>query len=304
MTGHATSGHPPLFAIRGQVVILDADIAAFFDRTVKSVNQVRARNAPRFPEDYAFQLSDKEWKDLKSRIVTASPDEGRVSQTVTSSQGGDTVPLNVGQVPVDPRGSQIVTSSVSKFKNTAPWAYTEYGFVMLAMSFRGPEADRIARVVTETFIAHRKGVLPAERVLQGADAPGRRNALRVRIMDMLDAIAAMPLPGGSSASDELRSSTAKALDRVRAWLDKPKLENVKLEAEISKLLAETRRAYAEIDKMDAETAHLWADTVLKRLDAVRQLRDMAAQIERDDLGELLEAQFDPAQAIAIPSDRA
>lgn len=290
MSDDDTPRRPPLFAIRGRAVILDADIAAFFDRTVASVNQSRARNAARFPEEYAFQLTDLEWENLRSQIVISSS-EGAVERVADKSADDQIL------------RSQIVTASLHGGRRTPPWAYTEHGFVMLAMGFRGEQADRIARIVTETFIAHRRGVLPAEPVLKGPDSARQRNGLRDRIIQMLDSIAAMPLPSGSSASDELKTSTAKALDRVRAWLDKPKLENVKLEAEISKLLAETRRAYAEIDKMDAETAHLWADTVLKRLDAVRQLRDMAAQIERDDLGDLLEAQFDPARAIAITSEQ-
>lgn len=261
MSSNADSpARPRLYGVRDQVVILDVDVAAFFERTVKSVNQTRSRNAARFPDDYAFQLSQDEWDFVRSQTVTAKRDAKR---------------------------------------RAAPWAYTEHDFVMLAMSFRGDQADRIARVVTDTFIAHRRGTLPNTPVLSGPDTAKRRNSLRAQIMDMMEGIASMPLPSGNSAIEELESSTAKALDRVRAWLDQPKLENAKVDAEIAKLAADTRKAYAEIEKMDAETANIWADTVLKRLTAVQQLRAMAAQIDRDDVGDVLEAQFDPAQAIMI-----
>jgi hypothetical protein len=45
---------------------LDADVAAIFDRTTSAVNQNWQRNARRFLDDYAFQLTDDEWANLKS----------------------------------------------------------------------------------------------------------------------------------------------------------------------------------------------------------------------------------------------
>ncbi|MBU2358110.1 MAG: hypothetical protein KKB02_04140, partial [Alphaproteobacteria bacterium] len=132
---------------------------------------------------------------------------------------------------------------------------------------------------------------------------GLRNSLRGQLSDMLSAIAAMPLPGGSTVLTELDQTTQAALGRVRAWLDQPGKQNTKLDAEIAKLAADTQRAYAEVRRTDAETANLWADTVLKRLDAVRQLRLMVQQIERDDLSGLLDASFgQPVPLNALPRD--
>lgn len=56
---------------------------------------------------------------------------------------------------------------------------------------------------------------------------------------------------------------------------------------------------ADIARMDAEAANIWADTILKRLDAVRQLREMASQLERDDLAERLSLGFDPTLAVTL-----
>lgn len=250
-----------IFWLRGQSVILDADVAAFFGRGTGAVNQNRQRNAGRFPEDYAFQLTEDEWTGLKSQFV------------ISSAHGG---------------------------RRKRPWAYTEQGFIMLATSFRGDTADRIARVVADTFVAYRRGELPAERVFVGPDAAVLRNSLRGRLGDMIDAIAAMPLPGGSSVMIELETTTQAALGRVKAWLSGPGKQNAKLDAEIAKLAADTHKAYAEVRKTDAETANLWADTVLKRLAAVRQLREMVHQIERDDLTQLLDSSFGQPQLIAPP----
>lgn len=252
-----------IFHLRGQPVILDADVAAIFDRTTGAVNQSRQRNAGRFLDDYAFQLTADEWANLKSQNVISSAHGGR-------------------------RGR--------------PWAYSEQGFIMLVTGFRGAAADRVARTVAETFVAYRRGELPAGRVFDGADAPELRQSLRTQLGQMLGAIAAMPLPGGSTVMTELDQATQSALGRVRAWLDQPGKENTKLDGEIAKLAADTQKAYAEIRRTDAETANLWADTVLKRLDAVRQLRAMVQQIERDDLSGMLDDSFGPARTLAsLPS---
>lgn len=255
-----------LCKVRGQVVILDRDVARFFDKSVKAVNQNRARNQMRFADGYAFELTDEEWRYLKSQTVTASGHGG--------NHGGNRKP---------------------------PWAYTEQGFLMLAMTFRGEKADRIARVIADSFVTQRRGEAQIEPVLIGPEAEKRRADLRGKLYDMIDAIAAMKVPGGSSVLDEAQDSTSRALARLRAWLDKPGIENTKLESEIALIAAQTQKAYAEVQKMDAETHNIWADTMLKRLEAVAQLREMAVQLDRDDLHRALEGQFDPDAAIDIPN---
>ncbi len=79
--------------VRGQKVILDADLAELYDVPTKVFNQAVKRNADRFPDDFMFQLSAPEWRNLKSQIVTssleASPKEALApnwSQLVTSSK--------------------------------------------------------------------------------------------------------------------------------------------------------------------------------------------------------------------------
>jgi hypothetical protein len=44
-------------AVRGQRVILDADLARLYGVNTKVLNQAVKRNAERFPEDFAFQLT-------------------------------------------------------------------------------------------------------------------------------------------------------------------------------------------------------------------------------------------------------
>ena len=61
-----------IYEIRGQKVMLDFDLARLYQVETKVLNQAVKRNARRFPPDFMFQLSLKEFTDLKSQIVTSS----------------------------------------------------------------------------------------------------------------------------------------------------------------------------------------------------------------------------------------
>ena len=58
--------------IRGQKVMLDSDLARLYQVEPKVLNQAVRRNIKRFPEDFMFQLDNKEFANLKSQIVTSS----------------------------------------------------------------------------------------------------------------------------------------------------------------------------------------------------------------------------------------
>ena len=57
---------------RGQKVMLDFDLARLYQVETKVLNQAVRRNIKRFPEDFMFQLDNKEFANLKSQIVTSS----------------------------------------------------------------------------------------------------------------------------------------------------------------------------------------------------------------------------------------
>lgn len=54
-----------IFNLRGRKVILDADLAELYEVATKVFNQAVKRNAERFPEDFCFQLTAREWADMK-----------------------------------------------------------------------------------------------------------------------------------------------------------------------------------------------------------------------------------------------
>ena len=61
-----------IFVIRGQKVMMDKDLAEMYGVEVKVLNQSVKRNLSRFPADFMFQLTQLEWDNLKSQIVTLS----------------------------------------------------------------------------------------------------------------------------------------------------------------------------------------------------------------------------------------
>lgn len=61
-----------IFWIRNEKVILDADIAALYGVSTKTLVQSVKRNIDRFPTDFMFQLTDEEFQYLRSQFVTSS----------------------------------------------------------------------------------------------------------------------------------------------------------------------------------------------------------------------------------------
>ena len=58
-----------VFFVRGEKVLLDADLAMLYRVEARALNQAVARNRKRFPADFMFRLSAKEYKSLRSQIV-------------------------------------------------------------------------------------------------------------------------------------------------------------------------------------------------------------------------------------------
>ncbi|HAM38971.1 MAG: hypothetical protein A2474_05935 [Elusimicrobia bacterium RIFOXYC2_FULL_34_12] len=61
-----------ILLIRGQKVMLSVDLAKLYGVEPRVLVQTVKRNIERFPNDFMFQLNDKEFKNLKSQIVISS----------------------------------------------------------------------------------------------------------------------------------------------------------------------------------------------------------------------------------------
>ena len=61
-----------VYNLRGQQVMLDADLAAIYGYEVKNLNRQVRRNIDRFPEDFMFQITKDEIEELRCQNVTAN----------------------------------------------------------------------------------------------------------------------------------------------------------------------------------------------------------------------------------------
>lgn len=74
--------------LRGQRVMLDADLAGLYQVEVKALNQAVRRNPARFPTDFMFRLTWEEPGRSRSQIVTLKGAGGRGRNISSTRSGG------------------------------------------------------------------------------------------------------------------------------------------------------------------------------------------------------------------------
>jgi hypothetical protein len=115
--------------IRGQRVVLDSDLAAFYGETTKRFNQQVRRNLNRFPTDFMFQLDAEESAALRLQ-----------SATLKSGRG--------------------------QHRKYLPLVFTEHGAIMAATLLGSPRATQISVHVVRAFVELR-GLVASNRELAG-----------------------------------------------------------------------------------------------------------------------------------------
>ncbi|OQA96303.1 MAG: ORF6N domain protein [Bacteroidetes bacterium ADurb.Bin217] len=100
-----------IICIQNQNVIIDSDVARLYGVETKRINEAVKNNPEKFPDGYIIELSEYEWKQLKSNIST-------------SIKGG---------------------------KVKIPKAFTEKGLYMLATILKSPQATETTLAIVETF---------------------------------------------------------------------------------------------------------------------------------------------------------
>ena len=107
-----------IHVVRGERVMLDADLARIYDVSTKVLVQAVKRNLLRFPHDFMFHLTSEETDALRSQVVTS----------------------NVG------RGG----------RRYAPYAFTEQGVAMLSSVLRSPRAIAANVAIMRAFVRFRQ----------------------------------------------------------------------------------------------------------------------------------------------------
>jgi ORF6N domain len=111
--------------IRGQRVILDTDLAAFYGETTKRFNQQVRRNLARFPADFMFQLDAEEAQSLRLQFAT---------------------------LDAAAKGSQDGKPGRGRYSKYLPMAFTEHGAIMAATLLGSPRATGISVHVVRAFV--------------------------------------------------------------------------------------------------------------------------------------------------------
>lgn len=147
-----------ILLIRGQRVMLDADLARMFRTTTKALNQAVKRNYKRFPAEFMFQLNRPE----KNEVVTNCDHLHNL-----------------------------------KYSRSLPFAFTEYGAVMLASVLNSPIAIQASIAVVRAFIRLRE-FLTTHKQLMGklATLEKRMEAHDAEIKALFDAIRELMEPSG------------------------------------------------------------------------------------------------------------
>ena len=112
-----------IYTIRGKQVILDSDIARLYEVETKRINEAVKRNSKRFPEEFCFQLTEKEYESLRSQFAT---------------------------LKIQGRGQH---------RKYLPYAFTEQGVAMLSAVLHSDKAIKVSINIINAFIEMRKFIL-------------------------------------------------------------------------------------------------------------------------------------------------
>jgi hypothetical protein len=110
---------PLILTIRDQKVLLDRDLAMLYDVPTKRLNEQVRRNKKRFPADFMFQLTKREFENWRSQIATSNP-------------------------------------SAKMGLRRRPYAFTEHGAIMAATILNSPRAVEVSLFVVRAFVKLRE----------------------------------------------------------------------------------------------------------------------------------------------------
>lgn len=124
-----------ILLLRGQKVMLDFDLAELYGVETRVLNQAVKRNLERFPDDFMFQLSWEETKELlRSQIVILDHKIRGKAQENSKN----------------PRSQSVILESGKNIK-FRPFAFTEQGVGMLSGVLNSPRAVQTHVAIIRTF---------------------------------------------------------------------------------------------------------------------------------------------------------
>ena len=122
-----------IYDIRDERVMLDFDLAFLYEVETRALNQSIKRNIKRFPDDFMFKLTVKEWESIRSQIVTGYENDNNSSSQI--------VMMNI---PQNRTGKYL------------PYAFTEQGVAMLSGILNSDKAVKMNIAIMRAFVDVRK----------------------------------------------------------------------------------------------------------------------------------------------------
>ena len=126
-----------IYVIRGQKVVLDADLADLYGVTTKRFNEQVRRNRQRFPSDFMFQITNQEDSVLRSQFATSNK----------PGSGG---------------------------RRYRPFVFTEHGAIMAATILNTPKATEVSVFVVRAFTRLREMVASSKELSKKLEELERR----------------------------------------------------------------------------------------------------------------------------------
>lgn len=169
--------------IRGQKVILDADLARVYGVPTFRFNEAIKRNKNRFPPDFMFQLGPAEFEDLKSQVAMSSGKQASLRSQFA-----------------------ILKTGRGRHRKYRPYAFTEHGALQAANILRSPRAVQMSVFVIRAFVKMRETLLGTQDLAKKLAALERELTHRLdsheaaivhvlqRLMDIIDLPALPPPP--------------------------------------------------------------------------------------------------------------
>jgi hypothetical protein len=108
---------PRIITIRGQKVILDADLARIYGVPTFRFNEAVKRNRKRFPPDFMFQLKYQEVRSLTSQIAMSNSRGGRRTLPYVFTEHGAVMAANIRKRDYAVRMSVLVARAEGKTAN-------------------------------------------------------------------------------------------------------------------------------------------------------------------------------------------
>ena len=140
-----------IFVIRGQKVMLDRDLAELYRVPTKRLNEQVKRNIKRFPKDFMFQLSSKEFENWKSQFATSNSDRMGLRR--------------------------------------APYAFTEQGVAMLSSVLNSERAIHVNIAIMRAFVKIRQFLSTHKELSKKLEELEKKTAKHdVEIQAIFDAI--------------------------------------------------------------------------------------------------------------------